>query len=69
LLKLEQRRISKVVVKETLKSPDYKFSSHSNRKIAYKKFDKLYLKVIYKIEKGVVVVITQYWEEKPKLIK
>ena len=69
LLKLKQRRISKTVVKNTLKSPDYKFPSYSGRMIAYKKFDKLYLKVVYKKEDNNIIVITQHWEEKPKLIK
>jgi len=69
LLKLEQRGISKIVVKETLCSPDYKFPNYSDRKIVYKKFDRLYLKVIYKIEGEDIVVITQHWEEKPRLIK
>lgn len=69
LLKLEQRGISEVAVRKTLKAPDYKIPSYSDRIIAYKKFDKLYLKVIYKIENGNIVVITQHWEEKPELIK
>ena len=69
LLKLKQRRISKIVVRKTLKSPDYKIPSYSDRMIAYKRFDKLYLKVVYKIEEGNMVVITQYWVEKPKSVK
>ena len=69
LIKLKQRRIPKIVVKRTLKSPDYKFSSYSERQIAYKKFDKIYLKVIYKKERDNIIVITQYWEIKPKLTK
>jgi len=69
LLKLKQRGIPKIAVRETLESPDYKMPSYSDRLIAYKKFDKLYLKVVYKIEEGNIIVITQYWEEKPKLIK
>lgn len=69
LLKLKQRGVSKIAVIETLKSPDYKFPAYSNRMIAYRKFDKLYLKVIYKIEEGDIIVITQHWEEKPRLIK
>ena len=69
LLKLKQRGISKIVVRKTLKSPDYKIPSYSGRKIAYKKFDKLYLKVVYKIEGNNIIVITQHWEEKPKLVK
>jgi len=69
LLKLKQRGISKIAVRETLKLPDCKASSYSDRIIAYKKFDKLYLKVVYRIEEKNIVVITQHWEEKPKLRK
>lgn len=68
LLKLKQRKISKEVVKRTLNSPDYKLPSYSGRMVAYKKFDNLYLKVIYRIEKGDIIVITQHWEKKSKLI-
>lgn len=66
LLKLKQRRISKTAVRETLKSPTHRAVSYSGRLIAYKKFDKLYLKVIYKIEEGDTVVVTQHWTKKPK---
>lgn len=69
LLKLKQREISQSVVKETINSPNYELSSHSGRIIAYKKFDKRHLKVIYKIENSNVVVITQHWERKLKLTK
>ncbi|MBU4298771.1 DUF4258 domain-containing protein [Patescibacteria group bacterium] len=69
LLKLRQRGISKAAAIESLKSPTYRIPSYSNRMIAYKKFDKLYLKVIYKVENGDIVVITQHWEERPKLVK
>ena len=69
LLKLKQRGISKIAVLGALKFPDHKFSSYTGRTIAYKKFDKLYLKVIYKIEDKDIIVITQHWEEKPKFIK
>ena len=69
LLKLEQRNISKLFVTRTLESPDYKFDSYKKRGIAYKKFGELYLKVIYKREGINIIVITQHWEEKPKLIK
>ena len=35
----------------------------------YKKFDKLYLKVIYTKEENNIIVITQHWEENPKFLK
>jgi hypothetical protein len=69
LLKLQQRRISKAAVMKTLKSPAYKFPSYSGRMTAYKKLDRTYLKVIYKLEGKDIVVITQYWEMKPRLRK
>ncbi|PIS39438.1 MAG: hypothetical protein COT33_01950 [Candidatus Nealsonbacteria bacterium CG08_land_8_20_14_0_20_38_20] len=69
LLKLRQRGISPEVVRKTLKSPDYTIPSYSERIIVYKKFDRLYLKVVYKVEEDNIIVITQHWEEKPKLIK
>ncbi|MCK4781589.1 DUF4258 domain-containing protein [Candidatus Parcubacteria bacterium] len=69
LLKLEQRNIPKLLVVKTLEFPDYEFDSYGERGIVYKKFSKLYLKVIYMKEGGNIIVITQYWEEKPRLIK
>jgi len=69
LLKLKQRRISQETVRKTLKSPDYKFPSYLDRKIVYKKFGKLYLKVIYRKEERNIIVITQHWEERPKSLK
>jgi len=69
LLKLEQRNISKLLVLKALESPDYKFDSYQERRVVYKRLDKLYLKVIYKKEGVNIIVITQYWEERPRLIK
>ena len=61
LLKLKQRDISLQLVKKTLKSSDYQFPSYFDRKIVYKKFNKLYLRVIYKEEGKDILVITQHW--------
>jgi len=69
ILKLAQREISKTIVIKALNSPDHKFKSYSNRTIIYKRFDRLYLKVVYRIENNNIIVITQHWEEKPKLTK
>ena len=69
LLKLEQRNISKLLVVRTLASPDCEFDSYKNRNAIYKKFCKLYLKVIYKKEGKDIIIITQHWEENPKLIQ
>ena len=66
LLKLKQRDISSQLVKRALKSPDYRFSSYSDRKIIYKKFNKSYLRVIYKKEEKDIFVVTQYWTKRIK---
>jgi hypothetical protein len=67
LLKLNQRRIPKEAVIKTLKFPEYTCTSYSGRMIAYKKFDKLYLKVVYKPENKDIIVITQHWTDKIKI--
>lgn len=63
LLKLRQRRIPRVSVERTLRKPDFVRASTRERRIAYKKFRRLYLKVIYAEERGQMIVITQYWDE------
>lgn len=66
LLKLKQRGISKLKVIETIKNPGYITKSYFNREIALKKFDKLYLKVVYKKEGENIIIITQYFISKIK---
>jgi len=61
LLKLKQRNIKRIFVIETLKKPDRQKPSYGLRYIAYKKFEKLYLKVIFKKENKNIIVVTQYW--------
>ncbi len=68
LLKLQQRNISKALVLKALNAPDYQFPSSDGKKIAYKKFGKLYLKVVYRPKKKNIIVLTQHWEEKFKPI-
>ena len=66
LLKLGHRSISQEKVLQTLQYPDCILPSYSNRKTAYKKFGRLYLKVIFKREKGDIIVITQHWNKEFK---
>jgi|AntAceMinimDraft_18_1070375.scaffolds.fasta_scaffold35897_2 hypothetical protein len=66
LLKLKQRDISSQLVKKALKLPDHQFSSYSDRKIVYKKFNNLYLRVIYKEKRNDIFVITQHWAKRIK---
>jgi len=64
LLKLRHRGISKDLVVAALASPDFISDSRCGRAICFKKFRKLYLKVVFKREAGDTVVITQYWVDK-----
>ena len=66
-LKLAQRNIAKRKVIETLRKPDMMVKTSSDRRIAYKQFNKLFLKVVFKEEKNDVVVITSRWDEEFKL--
>jgi len=61
LLKLEQRKIPKNFVFATLRKPDYTGESYGGRKIVFRKFKKLYLKVIFQGKANFITVITQYW--------
>ena len=63
LLKLKQRNIIKQKIIQTVKNPDVVLLSLLNRKMAYKKFGKLYLKVVFIKESYIIVIITQYWDE------
>ena len=66
LIKLGHRSISQEKTIQALQYPDYIFPSYSGRKTAYKKFGKIYLKVIFKREKGDIIVITQHWDKEFK---
>ena len=66
-LKLSQRGISEEYVIETMEKPDEERPSYSTRMVRYKKFRKLYLKVVFEKEHGDFIVITTHWVEKIKL--
>ncbi len=65
-IKLRQRSIVKSLVIQTIENPDFTSQSRGGRTILYKKFGKLYLSVIIKIENDDTVVITAHWVEKVK---
>ena len=68
LLKLKQRNIEKILVIKTIHHPDYTAQGYSNRKIVYKKFEHLYLKVVFMKHNDDYLIITQHWDKnfKPK---
>ena len=62
-LKCKQRGIAQSLVTRTLKQPDAQRPSREDRRIAYKKFNKLFLKVVYRREGKDMVVVTQHWDQ------
>ncbi len=67
LLKMEQRAISKDKIIKTIEKPDRILPGLANRKSAYRKFGKIYLKVVFVQKNGMVTIITQHWDKKFKL--
>lgn len=68
LRKMEQRHLKKEWVLAVLDKPDYVAKGYSERMIAYRKIEKLYLAVVYTKENGSFIVVTAHWEKgfKPK---
>ena len=64
ILKLKHRSIRKEFVIQTLKKPDRIIDSYKDRKTAFKKFKKIYMKVIFRNEKNNIIIITQHWTNK-----
>lgn len=63
------RRIKKEQVEATVKEPDDKSIGKSGKDVLYKKFGKIYLKVVISKEKDDVVVITEHWIAKKRIKK
>ena len=65
LIKMKQRRISKRLVLFAVNNPDLVRFSDPDKREVYKKFKKLYLKVV--VAQGVAItVVTTHWVEKLK---
>ena len=66
ILKLEQRKITKQFVLETVKNPDLVRPTYDFREELYRKFSTNYLKVVIKRAKGKIIVVTMHWVAKTK---
>lgn len=66
ITKLEQRKINKQFVLETIKNPELVRPSYNFREELYRRFNKKYLKVIIKKRKEDILVITMHWVAKTK---
>ena len=58
--RMEKYLVSEALVRKTLEKPGSVVKGHSGRMIAQGKLDGYVLRVIYKKEKGVFVVVTVY---------
>lgn len=63
LIKLEQRRLTKKMVLQTIQKPAY-ITVVGNQFQAFRKFGKRYLKVVFARTQNSVIVITQYFVKK-----
>jgi len=59
------RRVSLVMVEETIFTPDASEEGHAGRRLAFRRFGSALLKVVYKVEDGDHIVISVIWEEEP----
>ena len=62
--KLRQRNIKQKFVSETVLCPEKLIICENTKYLAFKKYGKLYLKVVFKRIGKVIIVITQYLTEK-----
>ena len=62
--KLRQRNIKQKFVSETILCPEKLITNEGDKYYAFKKYGKLYLKVVFKRIGKVIIVITQYLTEK-----
>jgi len=65
-IKLEQRKINRQFVFETIKSPNLTRPTYGFREELYRKFGKYYLKVVIKRKKEHIIVLTTHWIAKTK---
>ena len=66
IIKLRQRKINRQFVLETIKNPDLMRPTYGLREEMYRKFGKLYMKVIVKKRKKHTIILTAHWVAKHK---
>ena len=65
-LKIEQRKIPRQYVVQTIDNPNFEKPAHDLRTELYRKFGKNYLKVVIKREASNIIVVTAHWVAKVK---
>jgi len=66
IIKLEQRKINRQFVIETVKNPELIRPSYGFREELFRKFGKHYLMVVIKRRNESILVLTQHWVAKIK---
>lgn len=65
--KIAQRKLKKTWVEKTTKNPEFVRKGYGNRKLAYRKIGKMYLKVVFVEEEADLIVLTAHFEKGVKL--
>ena len=66
IIKLGQRKINRQFVLETIRNPVLIRPTYGLREELYRKFGKLFMKVIIKKRQEHIIVLTAHWIAKPK---
>jgi len=61
LLKMGRRNLSQEIVADTVRFPEVIRESWGGRKECYRRYGRVYLKVIIKRERTVILVLTAHW--------
>ena len=64
--RMKHRAISKANVEDTIRNPDFSFTTHFNRTVALKKYGNKFLKVVYEKSNDKITVVTVYWTRRPR---
>lgn len=65
--KIKQRNLKEKWVKETIFKSEFVKSSYQNRQLAFKRYGKLYLKVVFVKKNDKIIVLTAHFEKGIKL--
>jgi hypothetical protein len=67
LLQIKHRSLEKEKVLLTVKNPDFISQSYNFREERYRLFTKNHMKVVVRLEKDMILVVTAHWVAKPKV--
>ena len=59
--RMRHRVISRTEVEDTVRNPDFSFTTRLGRSVALKKYGTRFLKVVYEKSNDKIIVVTVYW--------